>query len=249
MGFRLATAAISGAFSTAAIPALRRAPSGGSGDRPGARPAHRHGPMPLRRRRGGSSASNIQVGFESHRRVLEVWKGQTPSPSRPFSGRPEVWTTLWAGDDRLGPPWIDYDLLLPVLAATTGFTPWTKCSPARRLTRNPASRGSERIGWRTASRSVAATGDRRRRRRTVGWRCRWPSFGSTERGGAPAGSSDRRRRLAARAHTASGAARSCGSDARARGGLLRGLYPWSGPGDRWCERAPDRDGEMGTRAA
>jgi glycosyltransferase involved in cell wall biosynthesis len=47
--------------------------------------------------------------FESHRRVLEVWKGHLiPQPAVFWT--PEVWRTCGAMDDGLKSAWIDYDL-------------------------------------------------------------------------------------------------------------------------------------------
>jgi len=47
--------------------------------------------------------------FESHRRVLEVWRGRTiPAPSVFWT--PEVWRTCGPADDTLGPAWMSYDL-------------------------------------------------------------------------------------------------------------------------------------------
>jgi glycosyltransferase involved in cell wall biosynthesis len=47
--------------------------------------------------------------FESHRRVLEVWKGHTiPQPAVFWT--PEVWKTCGPMDDGLKSPWIDFDL-------------------------------------------------------------------------------------------------------------------------------------------
>lgn len=47
--------------------------------------------------------------FESHRRVLEVWKGHTiPQPAVFWT--PEVWKSCGPMDDRLKSAWIDYDL-------------------------------------------------------------------------------------------------------------------------------------------
>jgi glycosyltransferase involved in cell wall biosynthesis len=47
--------------------------------------------------------------FQSHRRVLQVWKGHTiPQPAVFWT--PEVWKTCGPMDDGLKSPWIDYDL-------------------------------------------------------------------------------------------------------------------------------------------
>jgi glycosyltransferase involved in cell wall biosynthesis len=47
--------------------------------------------------------------FESHRRLLEVWKGHTiPQPAVFWT--PEVWETCGPMDDALKTAWIDYDL-------------------------------------------------------------------------------------------------------------------------------------------
>ncbi|HYB41945.1 MAG TPA: glycosyltransferase family 2 protein [Candidatus Methylomirabilis sp.] len=47
--------------------------------------------------------------FESHRRVLEVWKGHTiPQPAVFWT--PEVWRTCGPMDETLRTAWIDYDL-------------------------------------------------------------------------------------------------------------------------------------------
>jgi glycosyltransferase involved in cell wall biosynthesis len=47
--------------------------------------------------------------FESHRRVLEIWKGHfIPQPAVFWT--PEVWRTCGPMDDRLKSAWIDYDL-------------------------------------------------------------------------------------------------------------------------------------------
>lgn len=47
--------------------------------------------------------------FESHRRVLEIWKGHTiPQPSVFWT--PEVWQTCGPMIEDLGPAWVDYGL-------------------------------------------------------------------------------------------------------------------------------------------
>jgi glycosyltransferase involved in cell wall biosynthesis len=51
--------------------------------------------------------------FQSHRRVLEVWKGHTiPQPAVFWT--PEVWRTCGPMDERVRTAWIDYDLFCRV---------------------------------------------------------------------------------------------------------------------------------------
>ena len=47
--------------------------------------------------------------FESHRRVLEIWRGHTvPRPAVFWAA--EVWRTCGPMDESVAPPWLDYDL-------------------------------------------------------------------------------------------------------------------------------------------
>jgi GT2 family glycosyltransferase len=59
--------------------------------------------------RGCSTGVEHPSRFESHRRVLEIWKGHfIPQPAVFWT--PEVWRTCGPMDDRLNSAWIDYDL-------------------------------------------------------------------------------------------------------------------------------------------